>query len=48
VTKSKGKRPAARKKDGLPSSGLLLDNEQISFGDDVAKQKASDEELNSR
>lgn len=48
MTKSKGKRPASRKKNDPPSSGQLLDNEQISFGDDVAKPKASDEELNSR
>jgi hypothetical protein len=48
VIKDKGKRPAARKKDDKPSSEHLLEHERISFGDEVAKSKATNEELNSR
>ena len=48
MTKDKGKRPASRKKDDKPNSGFLLENERISFGVDVTKQNATDEELNSR
>jgi hypothetical protein len=48
VTKNEGKRPIATRSDHTPAADHLLDHERVSFGDAVAKPKASDEELNSR
>jgi hypothetical protein len=48
VTKDNPKRPAAASKAQLTSATHLLDGEKVSFGEDAAKPKATDEALNSR
>lgn len=47
MTKGHQKRPSGGKKPQSPANHLL-EHEKVSFGDDVAKPKATDEELNSR
>lgn len=48
MTKGKQKRPAAGSKAQQSPVTHLLEGEKISFGDDAARPKATDEELNSR
>jgi hypothetical protein len=48
VTKGNQKRPAAGVKTQQSPVNHLLEHEKVSFGDDAAKPKATDEELNSR
>ncbi len=47
MTKGKAK-PRAPRKQAPPGADHLLEHEKVSFGDDAAKPKATDEELNSR
>lgn len=48
MTKGNQKRPAAGAKTQQSSASHLLKGERVSFGDDAARPKATDEELNSR
>jgi hypothetical protein len=48
VTKGNQKRPAAGAKTQQAAASHLLKGEKVSFDDDAAKPKATDEELNSR
>ena len=48
MTSGNRKRPAAGSKTQQSPTAHLLNNERVLFGDDTAKPKATDEELNSR
>ncbi|MFH0902857.1 MAG: DUF262 domain-containing protein [Pseudomonadota bacterium] len=48
MTKGNQKRPAAASKVQKSPATYLLKGEKVSFGEDAAKPKATDEELNSR